>query len=89
MDHELRIDDIEHANSHIQAFDEEEDIIKKRMQLEHVDVQEVTKKILRMCKVVRDKSQGSRVLSKKTGIVCGAREGSRAVNEPLMKYKDL
>jgi hypothetical protein len=42
---------------------------------------------MKLCNINRDKNYGSKMLFKKTGIVCGAREGSSNVNEPVLKQR--
>lgn len=60
----------------------------KKEGLEEIEVQELTLKILKYCNVIRDKKEESKMLLRKTGVVCGAKNGAAAVNEPLLtKFK--
>ena len=53
------------------------------------DFKNITNDVLKICNVVREKNYGSKMLQKKTGIVCGAKKGARYVYEPLLMYNGL
>jgi hypothetical protein len=69
----------------IEAIHEKWDKDQKREGLEEVEVQDLTENILKDCNIIRDKNLKAKTLTKKTGVVCGARLGSDLVNEPIMK----
>ena len=58
--------------------DEQEVIDKaiKREQLERINVQQVTNRVLKECGVVREKNYSTKPLFSRTGVACGARAGS-------------
>jgi len=56
-----------------------------RFQTENVDAADLTNELLRVCNVVREKNFGSKILYRKSGVVCGARAGVHAVNEPVVR----
>ena len=64
-------------------YDLDDDEVRKR-QDDTVDVEDLTAQILKMCKVVRSKNYGSKALMKRSGVVCGARNGSKNVTEPVI-----
>jgi len=45
----------------------------------------LTNELLRVCNVVREKNFGSKILYRKSGVVCGARAGVYSVNEPVLR----
>ena len=57
----------------------------KMIKLENIDVCNLTAQVMKRCNVIRDKNYGSKLLFKKTGIVCGARSGANMVHEPILK----
>ena len=42
-----------------------------------------------MCNIVRDKNYGSKTLLKKTGVICGAKNGVSNVYEPVLLRHNL
>lgn len=68
--------------------DELRDKENKREGLEQINVKELTGEVLKVCNILRDKNHKSKMLFKKTGIVCGARYGANAVNQPILLTHD-
>lgn len=72
-------------------FDIDDDAIattsqrRDRYQTENLDAADLTNELLRVCNVVREKNFGSKILYRKSGVVCGARAGVNSVNEPVVR----
>lgn len=65
-------------------MDSKDDSPKHRHIHEKLDVKDLTNSLLQLCNVVRYKNFGSKNLYKKTGVVCGAKNGSSLVFEPVI-----
>lgn len=48
------------------------------------NIPDIAGKVLKVCNVIREKNYGSKILYKQSGIICGARDGTKSVNEPVM-----
>lgn len=49
------------------------------------NVPDLTKRVLKVCNVIRDKNFGSKVLYKQSGVICGAKSGTKLVNQPFLR----
>ena len=74
---------VSNLRRHTINYDIDDEETKKRTD-DTVSVEDLTSQILKMCKVIRGKNYGSKILYKKTGVVCGARHGASTVHEPTM-----
>ena len=54
----------------------------------HNNVPDITSNVLKVCNVIREKNYGSKILYKQSGKICGARTGTRSVNEPVIQKRN-